>query len=213
MSADCDQAGPPPLVEVAAALAARGFEALVASDRDEAQSKVLAMIPQGAVVAWGGSVTLEETGIRGALRRGSYEVIDTNEEGLDRAENLRRRKLGLSADVYLASLNALTYDGVLVNVDGFGNRVAAMIYGPGRVVLVVGRNKLRGDVHSALRRVKEIASPKNCERLQRDTTCRQAGACGGFDPSVCICRATAILHGCPTGSSIAVVLVDDELGY
>ena len=118
------------------------------------------------------------------------------------------------ADLFLLSANALTEDGVIVNIDGTGNRVAASIYGPKRVLYVVGRNKLvAGGVMEAIRRAKKTASPPNCRRLGKKTPCAELGVCADCDSPDRICKVTAIFERPPTHTPTKVILVDEDLGY
>ncbi len=201
------------LHELAENLRGRGFEVWLAADRDAARELVLAAIPAGASVSWGGSVTLDECGLREALRQGPWNNLEYIKADATPAEARSLRKQGFEADHYLCSANAIALQGAIVNVDGYGNRVAATAFGPGKVWIVAGRNKLAADLHAAIRRVKEVAAPKNCVRLEKDTGCAATGSCTGFDPEVCICRITSIMEARPSGTQVAVLLVDEELGY
>ena len=120
----------------------------------------------------------------------------------------------LQMDLFLLSANAMTEDGVIVNIDGTGNRVAASIYGPKRVVYVVGRNKLvAGGVLEAIARAKKCACPPNCRRLAKKTPCAELGVCADCDSADRICKVTAIFDRCPSRTSTKVILVDETLGY
>ena len=188
-----------PLVEKAAAgLGRRGYEVACAATREEALGLVLAETEGAASVGWGGSETLKEIGARAALEASGKEIRDHQ----------------LVMDVFLLSANALTADGVIVNIDGRGNRVAASIYGPRRVVYVIGRNKIvEGGVEAAVARAKRCACPPNARRLSKRTPCAATGKCADCDSPDRICKVTAVFDRAPTGTPTKVILVDEDLGY
>ena len=186
------------LERAAEALRRRGYEAAAVASSAEAKALVLAEAKGAASIAWGGSETLKQTGIRAALEASGAEI----------------REHQTVADLFLLSANALTDDGIIVNIDGTGNRVAASIYGPKRVLYVVGRNKLvAGGVMEAIRRAKKSASPPNCRRLGKKTPCAELGVCADCDSPDRICKVTAVFDRMPTGTSTLVILVDEDLGY
>ena len=186
------------LERAAEALRRRGYEAAAVASSAEAKALVLAEAKGAASIAWGGSETLKETGIRAALEASGAEI----------------REHQTVADLFLLSANALTDDGIIVNIDGTGNRVAASIYGPKRVLYVVGRNKLvAGGVMEAIRRAKKSASPPNCRRLGKKTPCAELGVCADCDSPDRICKVTAIFERPPTHTPTKVILVDEDLGY
>ena len=183
------------------ALRRRGFEAEAVATKAEACALVMKEAEGAASVGWGGSETIKEIGARELLENSGREVRDH----------------ALECDLFLLSANALTLDGRIVNIDGRGNRVAASIGGPKRVVYVVGRNKLvDGGVDEAIARIKAKACPPNCRRLGKRTPGALTGACAG--PAGCdspdrICKVTAVFDRRPTGVSAKVILVDEDLGY
>lgn len=180
------------------ALRRRGFEAVAVATREEAKALVLKEAENAASVGWGGSETIKEIGAREALERSGKDIRDHE----------------TSMDLFLLSANALTEDGIIVNIDGRGNRVAASIYGPKRVVYVVGRNKIvAGGVLEAIVRAKKYACAPNCRRLEKDTPCAKLGVCADCDSPDRICKVTAVFDRCPTRTSTLVVLVDENLGY
>ena len=183
---------------VVEALRRRDFEAEFAKNADEAREMVMAEAASAQSVGWGGSETLKEIGARDALAASGKDIRDHQ----------------LVMDLFLLSANALTEDGVIVNIDGTGNRVAASIYGPKRVLYVVGRNKLvAGGVMEAIRRAKKTASPPNCRRLGKKTPCAELGVCADCDSPDRICKVTAIFERPPTHTPTKVILVDEDLGY
>ena len=158
------------------ALAKNRIPAVFVATKEEAVEAVRGMLKPGDVVSCGGSMTLAESGVRDLLKSGEYEFLDR--EAMDPQEAYRRT---FSADVFLMSANAITEDGELYNVDGNGNRVAALIYGPKRVIVVAGVNKLVRDLDEAVSRVKCMAAPANGVRLQTHTPCSRMGRCSGAD--------------------------------
>ena len=181
-----------------AALKRRGYEAVAVATKAEALAEVLKEAETAQSVGWGGSESVKEIGARDALMASGKEIRDHQ----------------LQMDLFLLSANAMTEDGVIVNIDGTGNRVAASIYGPKRVVYVVGRNKLvAGGVLEAIARAKKCACPPNCRRLAKKTPCAELGVCADCDSAVRICKVTAIFDRCPSRTSTKVILVDETLGY
>ena len=141
------------------------------STREEAADLVMSMIGENDVVSWGGSVTVDQLGVKQRLAEKGIKTID-RDSGKTLEENFALRREGLMSDVYLTGTNAITYDGELVNIDGIGNRVAAMAYGPNKVIFVVGANKICPDIDYAFKRVKNDVCPENSYRMNKDTPCR-----------------------------------------
>ena len=197
------------MTTVSAALTRRGFTVHHAATKAEAAQLVLSLIPANASVGAGGSMTIRELGLADALRASGHAVHwHWLEEGPAAFPAARE------ADVYLCSANAVTRDGQLVNIDGTGNRVAAMIHGPKQVIAVVGVNKLvDGGYPQALARIKREACPPNAQRLNLPFPCGVTGRC---DPEACnggMCNVITIQEH-PTGKRpYVVVLVDEALGY
>ncbi len=186
------------LNDVAQELVRRGYAAQVVKTPAEAQAAVLAEAETAASVAWGGSETLKQIGVREALAAAGKEIRDH----------------AIEADLFLLSANALTADGRIVNIDGRGNRVAASIGGPKRVVYVVGRNKIVvGGVDDAIARIKRVACPANTRRLGKRTPCALTGVCSDCNSPDRICKVTAVFDRCPGGMPTKVILIDAELGY
>ena len=186
------------LEKIVDALRARGFEAVAVATRAEALELVLEEAASAASVGWGGSETLREIGAREALAASGKEI----------------REHRTSADLFLLSANAITADGRIVNIDGNGNRIAASICGPGRVVYVVGRNKIvEGGLDAAVARIRRCACPPNARRLGRRTPCALTGVCGDCDSPDRMCKVMAVFDRRPTGTPTRVILVDEDLGY
>lgn len=203
------------LEAVAERLRKRGFAATVCTDRAAALERVRAAAAEARTVAFGGSITAGTLGVQEALKADGKEIVDHGVPGLSTDEKRALMRRELTADLFVASVNALTDEGVLVNKDGVGNRVAAMIFGPAKTLLLVGRNKLvRGGVPAALSRIEAVAGPTNCHRLSKKTPCAVTGSCAhcvGSCPES-ICRVTTVIEQCPSLSSIEVILINEDLG-
>lgn len=182
-------------------------------DEKKLLEKVEELLHEGSTVSVGGSMTLFETGVIELLRNGKYNFLDRYKEGLT-AENIKEifRKSFFS-DTYLVSSNALTEEGELYNVDGSGNRVAAMIYGPDQVIVVVGINKIVKNVEEAIKRNREMAAPANCKRLNRNTPCAQVGYCMDCKSNERICNEYVLIRRQNIKGRIKVIIVGKELGY
>ena len=197
----------------AEALRKNGFFAVCCDDRKAALEIIKEQIPEGAEVTTGGSVTLSQSGVLELLRSGRYSFYDRYAAGLSREEIEAIFRKAFSCDVYLASANAVTEDGKIYNVDGNGNRVAAMIYGPHSVLLLVGYNKIVENVEEARARVKYTAAPENAVRLGLHTPCTTVGKCMDCRCTERICAAETVLSFCKPKERIKVILVGEELGY
>ena len=164
--------------KVIQALDKKHFHAVYAKDGEQAKERVLGIIGGHESVGVGGSMTLEETGILSAIvKRGNTVFASTLAKKCGEDPDQARMD-GMSADVYLSSTNAVTMAGDLINIDGIGNRVAGMFYGPKKVVVVAGRNKITDNPHTAVARIKNVACPQNARRLGKSTPCATTGKCG-----------------------------------
>jgi hypothetical protein len=183
--------------------------------RRDAVDAICKMIPDGALVGLGGSETILETGLVEALRRMNIRLLDRYKDGVTKDEVKAMRREGLLSDVYIASSNAITLDGKIVNQDGIGNRVAAMIYGPHKVILMVGMNKVVKTVEDAIARIKTVAGPMDSIRVSVDTPCSKSGICNEQHclPPHRICSQLVIIESSMTPARITVVLVGEDLGY
>ena len=156
-------------------LASRNMEGYYAETREEALKKALELIPEGSSVSWGGSMSVEEIGLKKAILDGNYKV--KNRDTAKTAEEKREAELAAyAADYFLASSNAMTEDGILVNIDGNSNRVSCIAYGPLHVLMIVGMNKIAKDIDAAVSRARGIAAPVNCQRFPIKTPCKENGA-------------------------------------
>lgn len=197
----------------AQALRKNNFYAVCAENREEALEIIENLIDDGATVAVGGSMTLFETGAIELLRSGKYCFFDRYEKGLTAQEITDIHKKAFTCDYYLCSTNAVTENGELYNVDGVGNRVAAMIYGPRNVIVVAGYNKIVENLDAAQKRVKQTAAPSNAVRLSRGTPCTMTGVCSDCASENRICSAGTVMGYQTARERVKVILVGEELGY
>ena len=193
-------------------LARRNIEAYYCPTAREAVEKLLEMIPAGSSVTWGGSMSIRDIDIPAALvNAGKYEVYD-RDKAPDRAAATEIYLKAFSCDYYLSSANAITEDGVIVNIDGTGNRVAAITFGPRNVIFVIGMNKLTQNVDAALARARSLAAPVNTARFDIQTPCKLDGVCHNCLSDDCICNYIHYLRHSPKGKH-KVILVGECLGY
>ena len=190
----------------------RNFEALYCPTAAEAVEKVSSLIPDGSSVTWGGSMTIRDMGLTAALHKRDLDILD-RDLAADRDEAQRIYHEAFSADYYLSSVNAISEDGVIVNIDGNGNRVAAITFGPKKVILVVGLNKVTQDVESALARARSTASPINAARFDIKTPCRADGTCHNCNFPESICNYIHFMRNSHPAGRHTVVLVGEDLGY
>ena len=196
---------------VAKALERNQMKAYIVKNREEARRLALSMITKADVVGAGGSITLEQCGILQELRSKRYKFLDRVQER-DKDKRRQLQKAILTCDVFLSSANAVTMDGKLVNIDGWGNRVSAMIYGPAKVIIIAGKNKIAKDLESAIERVRNVAAPKNCIRLNKKTPCVKTGRCMDCDTPDRICSSLVVLER-QQSERIHVILVQEDLGF
>lgn len=194
------------------ALEKNNFAATYVANREEAAAKLLELIPASASIGFGGSVTLAQLGIIAKLEQRGNPVMNYLKPGLSPQEIKAIRRQHLLSDVYLSGTNAVTLDGKLVNVDATGNRVGAMLFGPDKVFIVVGINKIVHDLAEAENRVKVWASPPNNRRLDYPNPCAQTGVCVDCQGPTRICNITTIMHKKPRQTEVHVIVVGEELG-
>ena len=193
------------------ALKARHFEACYCADTEEAQQKLLEWIPQEDTVAWGGSQTLAEIGAQDMLRARGQVLIDRDKAQTPAERNTLMRQ-ALTADTFLMSSNAITEDGQLVNMDGNGNRAAALVFGPRQVIVVAGLNKVAKDLDAAIARVRGTAAPTNAQRFPVNTPCKITGTCADCKSPDCICANMVITRISKPAGKIKVILIGETLG-
>jgi L-lactate utilization protein LutB len=189
----------------------RHFDAYYCSTKEDALQKALELIPEGASVGWGGAMSAEQIGLMDAVKEGNYRAIDralckTPEERDQCAIDC------LTADVFLTGANGLSLDGEMVNIDGSGNRVAAIIFGPKSVLVIAGMNKVEDDLESAINRARTVAAPMNQQRFQLPNPCTGTGACADCKSLTCICNHIVVTRHCRPAGRIKFILVGEELG-
>ena len=190
-------------------LQSRNMSGYYAADREEAVKIALSLIPEGSLVTMGGGQSVLDIGLVDVLKAGSYRFLDRN-----LAEDKRAAMLAaFDADIFLASANAITEDGIMVNIDGNANRVAALAFGPKKLVLIVGMNKVCPDLDSAMKRARNVAAPINAQRFGLNTPCSKTGACADCkSPDTVCCQFLITRFSRPTGR-VHVILVNDNLGF
>lgn len=190
----------------------RHFEAYYCPTAAEAVEKAVSLIPEGCSVSWGGSVTIRESGLTKAVHAGNYTVIDRDlAKSPEEMAELHRK--GLLADYYLSSVNAISENGVLVNIDGTGNRVAALCFGPKNVIILCGMNKVAQDVDAAVKRARSYAAPVNSMRFMGKTPCAVTGSCHNCVSEECICNQILLTRNCRPAGRIKIILVGEEMGF
>lgn len=190
-------------------LGSRNMTGYYAADKQEALKIALSLIPEGCTATMGGGMSVIEIGLVDALKEGNYNYIDREE-----AEDRRAAMLAAyDADVYLASCNAITEDGELVNIDGNANRVSCIAYGPKKVVFIVGMNKVCNDLDSAIKRARNVAAPINKQRFGGNTPCVKTGSCFNCKNPDTICCQFLITRYSKHQDRIHVILVNDFLGF
>lgn len=199
--------------KVVDALKKNNFTAAYFKTRDEAVKHILEMIPSQESVGVGGSWTIQELGLWDILEDRGNTVFNHNKPGLSPEESLALRHKQLSCDVFITSTNAITLDGKIVNVDGAGNRVAAMIFGPKKAIVIVGVNKIAKDTAEAEQRIKMYAAPINNKRLNRPNPCTVTGECMDCQAPSRICNVTTIIHKKPFAIDFHVVVIGEQLGF
>jgi hypothetical protein len=195
------------------ALNRKGFNAVYAADASAAKDIVMSLIGKHESVGVGGSVTLDQLGLLDALADSGRTVYSSKLAARRGGDKEEMRRLGMTADIYLSSTNALTLEGDLINIDGIGNRVAGMIYGPKKVIIVTGRNKLSKNPITAVARIKKEACPPNARRQGLNTTCATQGVCTDCDSPQRMCNVVVRIQWPPHGKEYHVVLVDGDYGY
>lgn len=195
------------------ALEANNMNGYFVKDEKELISKIEELVKEGSKVTCGGSMSLFETGVMEHLRSGRYDFSDRNKEGLTPEEVINIYKSAFFSDAYFTSSNAVTEKGELYNVDGNGNRVAAMLYGPEKVIVVCGVNKIVKDVEEAINRNKRISAPMNAKRLNKKTPCTKIGTCMDCSSNERICNEYTLIRKQGRKDRIHVIFLNKEIGY
>lgn len=190
----------------------RGMEGYYCETKEEAKKIVMSLINQEAVVSWGGTLTIDEIGVKEALKENNIKVID-RDTAKTPEERMKLMKNALIADVFLTSTNAITMDGELVNIDGVGNRVAAYCFGPDSVIVVAGMNKVVRDVESGIKRARTDACVPNAIRYNLKTPCTATGICAECISNQTICSQILVTRNSKPNNRIKVILVGETLGF
>lgn len=179
-------------------LEARHFEAYYCATSQQALEKALELIPESSKVSWGGAASAGQIGLLDALTAGNYEFVGRDGHG---------------ADFFITGANALSMDGQMVNIDGLGNRISAIIYGPKRVLVVAGMNKVTDTLEDAIRRARTVAAPVNQQRFLKNTPCTVTGSCADCKSEDCICNHIVVTRHCRPTGRILFLLVGESLGF
>ena len=200
---------------VVEALRKNGFDAVYFDRREEAVDYMLGFVSSGMSIGSGGSMTLAELNMAELVKqKGAQLALElTPADYEDFAELGRKLKKTVQTDLYFTSSNAVTLDGALVNIDGGGNRVTAMMYGPGRVIVAAGINKICRDEAAAWERIRMIAAPKNARRLNMPTPCAETGICMNCKHPARICRLYTVMRCKPFFTAVTVVIIGETLGF
>ncbi len=190
----------------------RHYNAYFCRSAEELRAQVKQLIPDGSSISWGGSSSIRSTGVTTMLKQGPYEVYD-RDDVTTMEDKMRIYRKAFESDYYLASVNAMSEDGILVNIDGNGNRVAAITWGPKQVILIVGLNKVCQDTESAIKRARSTAAPINMARFDGNTPCLTDGVCHDCKSEDSICNFISIQRLSHPAGRHTVILVDEHLGY
>ena len=193
-------------------LHSRGFEAYYCPDKETALQQVLALIPEGASVGWGGATSAQQIGLMDAVKAGNYRPVD-RDTAKSPEERVQLMKQCLMTDVFITGANALSMDGQMVNVDSMGNRVAAIVYGPDSVIVIAGMNKVADTLEAAVIRARTVAAPINKQRFTGETPCLVTGSCADCKSGGCICNQILITRNSLPKGRIKIVLVGENLGF
>ncbi len=190
----------------------RNMEGYFAKTKEEGLQIALSLLNEGETVSWGGSYTVAKIGLRTAVKEGNYIAIDRDEFSTE-VERKEKTKAGFFADTFLTSTNAITEDGILVNIDGNANRVAAIAFGPEKVIVIAGMNKVVKSEQDAVARARSEAAPMNAQRFSIDTPCKKLGVCKNClsDDTIC-CQFLTTRYSRHKGR-IKVILIDEYLGF
>ena len=190
----------------------RHFEAYYCENREEALKQALALIPEGSSVGWGGALSAQQIGLMDAVSAGNYRAMDRDKTTTPQERQQVMRDC-LTADVFLTGANAISLDGQMVNVDGVGNRVAAIVYGPKTVLVVAGMNKVEDTLEAAMNRARTVAAPLNKQRFPNATPCEVTGSCADCKSPACICNQILVTRHCNPAGRIKFIIVGEDLGF
>jgi hypothetical protein len=192
-------------------LKARHFDAWYCNTKEEALAKALELIPEGSSVGWGGAMSAQQIGLMNALHAGNYNPIDRDLCNTPE-EKAQAMKTAMFADFFLTGANALSLDGQMVNIDGAGNRISAIIYGPKNVLVIAGMNKVMDNLDAAINRARTVAAPMNKQRFEPNTPCAVTGSCADCKVEGCICNHIVVTRHCRPVGRIKFILVGESLG-
>ena len=190
----------------------RHFDAYYCAGREEALAKVLELIPTGSTVGWGGAVSAAQVGVQGALNAGDYVTIDRDAVS-DPAEKNKLMRACFDADYFITGANAISLEGQMVNIDGNGNRVGMIVYGPKNIIVVAGMNKVCATLEDAITRARTVAAPMNQQRFGLPNPCTATGSCADCLCETSICNQILVTRHCKPAGRIKFVLVGEELGF
>lgn len=193
-------------------LRSRHFDAYYCENKQAALEKALELIPKGVSVGWGGAASATEIGLIDAVRAGEYQAMD-RDQAANNEERQKIMKECLRAQVFLTGANAISLDGQMVNIDGNGNRVAAIVYGPDSVIVIAGMNKVTDSLEAAITRARTVAAPINQQRFGNATGCACTGVCNDCKSESSICSQILITRLCRPAGRIKFILVGEELGF
>jgi hypothetical protein len=194
-------------------LVRNGFTAIFCPTREEARSYILAEAAAAESIGFGGSLSVADLNVAGDLKDMRKELLMHSAPGLTPEERQKIMRRQLTCDLFLTGTNAVTLSGCLVNIDATGNRAGSMFFGPKKVIVVAGRNKLvDGDMADAIKRIKEWSSPPNARRLNFNTPCAKTGFCCDCKSPERICRITTIIERKPRQTDLRVLVVNEEMG-
>ena len=194
-------------------LEAHGFSAIYVRTKEEAVQEIWKHITPKQRIGVGGSLTIRELGVLDRLEAQGCTVYDHWKPGLSKETILGIRRSQMTSDLFLSSVNAITLTGELINIDATGNRVNATVFGPGKVILVVGYNKIVEDVQEGIKRIKDVAAPMNARRLNVDVPCAKLGKCIDCNSPNRICKVIVIHERKPSLTDMFVIIVGEELGF
>jgi len=195
------------------ALAKNGFTAHAVESGNDALAILEKFLVPGMTVGTGGSMTLKDIGVPALLEKAGVKVLDHGAQGLTPEQKMETMRAQLTCDLFLSSSNAVTLDGEILNIDGNGNRVAALTFGPKKTVVIVGFNKLVRNLDEAHARLETVASPMNNKRLSIPNPCTKTGVCCDCQGDTRICRIYSVLKRRPSRSDFTVIIVAEQLGY
>lgn len=193
-------------------LKSRHFDAYYCATGEEALAKALELIPEGSSVGWGGTVSAQQIGLLNALDGGRYKALNRDKAATPEERTAIMRSC-FDADWFVVGANALSLDGQMVSIDGMGNRVGMIVYGPRNILVIAGMNKVADSLEDAVRRARTIAAPQNAQRFGLSTPCSVTGSCGDCKNESSICNQMLITRNSRPAGRIKVIVVGEELGF